>query len=648
MKITKYILLLIIIQITSISFSQTTESVNVQLEQVQQHITDKNYALGISILTVLIQENPNDNNIYRAYAELLLSFRHYDDATTNIQKAILLSKDNPSNYVIEGNIYRAQKKYTNAQTSYAHAIKLSPNMGEAYSEFSLLNLQYRFIQDAERLAKLAYHYSPNSWQNIILRAKIAQQNNNSTLAQKIFLEGVRRFPYNENLLDAFAEFYISNKEYNKASVILKEVNIRFGDSILRNNLLGDLLFSQSNYTEALKYYELIDQIYAELPIDNIAILKWKLYNLYQITNNTNKSNESLQKAFELDPTNQLYISAFYNYLLSTDNTALKTMFSKYLEKLATQERGKGLGHYYLSLLKKIFELDPSNTKVRNSLIDYAKIKNDQHLINQLLKENIKQDTNNTLITKIITLRNHLTKTKKLDTNQRRSYQYTNKIFITDSSCKIGSSIQKELKDLEFFYPNIIFSVELEKDFKRESKTIFQNNTNYNLVIDMVINQDNSVLNIEVFDKKGLLINYFKHAFSTQILSENLINLVLNISQMLPPIGYINTRLANSTFNISLGSTHLLTTNSIVTILDKNFVPLTTATITSITPYSATVKQNMTPRSIIDIESAFVIPIEFIPSLDTNTIQSTNIIKNINQISQIRHATTVDFSTTDNN
>ena len=450
------------------------------------------------------------------------------------------------------------------------------------------------------------------------------------------------------MLDAFAEFYISNKEYNKASVILKEVNVRFGDSILRNNLLGDLLFSQSNYTEALKYYELIDQIYAELPIDNIAVLKWKLYNLYQIANNTDKSNESLQKAFELDPTNQLYISAFYNYLLSTDNTALKTMFSKYLEKLATQERRKGLGHYYLSLLKKIFELDPSNTKVRNSLIDYAKIKNDQHLINQLLKENTKHDTNNTLITKIITLRNHLTKTKKLDINQRRFYQYTNKIFITDSSCKIGSSIQKELKDLEFFYPNIIFSVELEKDFKRESKTIFQNNTNYNLIIDMVINQDNSVLNIEVFDKKGLLINYFKHAFSTQILSENLINLVLNISQMLPPIGYINSRLANSTFNISLGSTHLLTTNSIVVILDKNFVPLTTATITSITPYSATVTQNTTPTSIINIESAFVIPIEFIPSLDTNTIQSTNIIKNIDQISQIRHATTVDFSTTDNN
>ena len=70
MNITTYIFLLIIIQIANISFSQTTDSVNVQLEQVQQHITDKNYAQGISILTVLIQENPNDNNIYRAYAEL--------------------------------------------------------------------------------------------------------------------------------------------------------------------------------------------------------------------------------------------------------------------------------------------------------------------------------------------------------------------------------------------------------------------------------------------------------------------------------------------------------------------------------------------------------------------------------------------------
>ena len=655
MRIIIYISLLLIICFPNINFSQTSDSVNAQLARVQEYITDKNYAQGISSLTILLQENPNDNNIYRAYAELLLSFNQYDNAITNIQKAILLSKENPSNHVIAGNIYRTQKKYTEAQKAYAYAIKLAPNMGEAYSEFALLNLQYNFLQDAERLAELAYHYSPNSWQNVILRAKIAQQNRNSSLSQKIFLEGIRNFPYNESLLDAFADFYISDKELDKAIVILEEANARFGDSILRNRLLGDISFLQNNHSKALKYYEMTDQTLSELPIKNTALLKWQLYNLYSIADNVDKANEFLQKAFELDPKNQLYISAFYNYILPTDNTALKLKLAKHLEGLANQERKKGLGYYRLSLLQKIVKLDPSNSKARNSLINYAKIQNNQHAIELLLKDGVNQEASNPFTAKIMALRNHLSKTKRLNTSERLLYQYTNKIFIKDSSCRIGPSIQKELKELEYFYPDMNFVVELDKEFVQESRTIFQRNTNYNTITSMVVDQDNSILDIETFDKTGLLIDKFKHAFTSQRLTENLINLIVGISQNLPTIGFINSRLADSSFEISLGTNHDLTETSTVAILDKNFTPLTTAIVTSITPYTATIKQNATPLSIIDIKSAFIIPVEYVPSLNTNTtkdkktdIPSTNIIKNVNQISQIRHAITVDFSNSENN
>ena len=655
MRIIKNIFLLLIVFFPNIYFSQTSDSVNTQLAQVQEYIADKNYAQGISSLTLLLQENPNDNNIYRAYAELLLSFNQYDNAITNIQKAILLSKENPSNHVVAGNIYRTQKKYTNAQEAYAYAIKLAPNMGEAYSEFALLNLQYYFMQDAERLAELAYHYSPNSWQNIILRAKIAQQKRNSSLSQKIFLEGIRNFPYNEYLLDAFADFYVSDKKLDKAIVILEEANARFGNSILRNRLLGDLSFLQNNHSKALKYYEMTDQILSELPIKNTALLKWKLHNLYTIADNIDKANEFLQKAFELEPKNQLYISAFYNYILLTDNTALKLMLAKHLEGLANQEREKGLGYYRLSLLQKIVKLDPSNSKVRNSLINYAKIQNNQHAIELLLKDGVNQEASNPFTAKIMALRNHLSKTKRLNTSERLLYQYTNKIFIKDSSCRIGPSIQKELKELEYFYPDMNFVVELEKEFVQESRTIFQRNTNYNTITSMVVDQDNSILDIETFDKTGLLIDKFKHAFTSQRLTENLINLIVGISQDLPTIGFINSRLVDSSFEISLGTNHDLTEESTVAILDKNFTPLTTATVTAITPYTATIKQNATPLSIIDIKSAFIIPVEYVPSLNTNTtkdkktdIPSTNIIKNVNQISQIRHAITVDFSNSENN
>jgi hypothetical protein len=212
-----------------------------------------------------------------------------------------------------------------------------------------------------------------------------------------------------------------------------------------------------------------------------------------------------------------------------------------------------------------------------------------------------------------------------------------------------------IKELEYFYPDMNFVVELEKEFVQESRTIFQRNTNYNTITSMVVDQDNSILDIETFDKTGLLIDKFKHAFTSQRLTENLINLIVKASQDLPTIGYINKRLADSSFEISLGTAHNLTAESTVAILDKNFTPLTTATVTAITPYTATIKQNATPLSIIDIKSAFIVPIEFVPSLNTNdpkkkktVILSTNIIKNIDQISQIRHTNTVDFSQSESN
>ena len=64
MRIIIYISLLLTVCFPNVFFSQTSNSVNAQLAQVKEYIADKDYAQGISSLTILLQENPNDNNIY--------------------------------------------------------------------------------------------------------------------------------------------------------------------------------------------------------------------------------------------------------------------------------------------------------------------------------------------------------------------------------------------------------------------------------------------------------------------------------------------------------------------------------------------------------------------------------------------------------
>ncbi|MGL4676414.1 MAG: tetratricopeptide repeat protein [Brevinema sp.] len=622
-------------------FPQTKVDINNQLLQVSKYISENNYTQGLSSLNALLQQNPNDHDIYRFYAQLFLQLNHYPSALSNIQKALLLSKENASNHLVAGNIYQAQKNYPEAHKSYTKAISLDPSMGEAYTAFSLLNLQHNFIQDAQRLAELAYHYNTESWQSIILQAKIAQKSNKSAQAQKIFLDGIRNFPYNEQLLDAFAEFYITNKELSKAIVILEEANARFGDSIQRNQLLGDITFSQQQKEKALKYYEFLDNIYAQLSLPPSALLKWRLYNLYKDLN-IEKAYPFLQNALELSPTNQLYISAFYGSLLSNDTSPLKSSLVRHLDTLVNQEQKTGINYYYLSLLQKILLLNPAHNKARQQLTTYAKLQQNEAQIQEFLTQSLTYEPNNISLQNTLLLRNHLDKTKRLNNKIRPVYQYTNKIFVEDNICFFGSSIERELQNLELFFPNIHNTIELTKQFAQESRTIFQTNTNYNIVSHLSINPQDSTMNIRIFDKQGFPIDTFQHQFQTETLTKTLISFTQYLNTLLPPIGYITTRQTNSHFQISLGSKNHILSNSTMAILDKNFKVLTTAQITELSPYSAIIKQLSTPMQAIDIESAYVVPLQYVPTLNTNQT-STNIIKDINQVSQPRYSTQINLS-----
>ncbi len=635
-KFLKYLFLALILP--SCVFGQTKEHINRELQKVHTYISEKNYAQGMSTLNELQLSNPNDNDVYRSYGELLLELGQYDLAITNIQKAILLSRANPSNHLIAGNIYRARNDYEEAQQAYDTAVRLAPGLGEIYTEFALLNLQHNFLQEAQRLAALAYHYNKDFWQNIILRATIEQKNNQRTKAQQIYLEGIQNFPYNEQLLDAFAEFYISNNEYDKAVVILEEANSRFGESFARNQLLGDSAFIENHQDQAMFYYDKIDKTLTSLNLPLSPLIRWRLYTLHLKTD-PEKSYEFLQSAVELDPMNQLYISAFYQHLLSVDKPTLKTSLAQHLEKLANQERKSGFNIYLLTLLQKIVSLTPSNNNARRYLLDYAKIQQNEAQVQRFLEETLSYDKDNKELQTKLDLRSHLARTKRLDRSIRPEYQYTNKIFVDDNICHFASSVQKELQNLETYFPKFHNQIELRQTFAQESRTLFRTNTNYNIVSHLYI-QDSTII-VDMYDKNGLPLTSFKHGFQARNFSQILNSLVQSLDDLLPPIGYIDSRQLDSQFKITLGTKDNISTNMQVAILDADFNPLTTAEVVSTTPYDSIIKQLSIPLRSIDIESAYIVPLEYVPSLNDN-IQNTNVIKDINQIKQTRYPKQINF------
>ncbi len=630
------VLLIIAFLTAGISHSQTTELINSELQKVNEYIIEKNYAQGLSTLNTLLQQNPNDSNIYRKYAELMLELHQYSAAVTNIEKAILLSKNNPSNYLVAGNIYRAEHNYESAQEAYSNAIKIAPGMGEAYTDFALLNLQHYFMHDAGRLAELAYHYNPDSWQNVILRAKIAQQNGFTNEAQNIFLEGIKDFPYNEQLLDAFAQYYIDLGQNSKAVVILEEANSRFGESLYRNQTLAENAFRQKQYELAAKYYEILVETYKILKLPPDPLAEWRLYIMYNMQGEP--SAERLLEAFEYDPQNQLYISALYAYLMDSGNEELKISLSRYLAGLSAETREMGINYYYLSLLKKITALNPADNKARAELINYAKIIGSEFMVQEFLEESLKYEPNNKFLEMSLEIRDYLSRTRRLNLKKRPVYQYTNKIFIEDNPSFYSDYAALELQNLEFLFPNIYNQTELSENFAQESRTMFQTNTNFNTASRMYIS--NQTIYAEIFDKYGVPVAVFVQGFSPENLTRTMIAFMRYLSDMLIPVGYLESRGGASTFVISLGSEQGLKDKDIVAILDKNFNLLTTAEVESTGKNTATVRQLATPTRMIDLSTSYVVPAEYIPSLG---IENNHAIKDITQVSRIRYPLEIKLS-----
>ena len=640
----RYYTLLLSFFIMGVSYAQN--SVPDQLKTIKEHIQQDDYTMGITLLDQLVTQNPYDNTIYRYYAELLLEIDMVDSAISNIQEALRLSQNNPENHIIAGNIYRAQKDYLKAKESYEKAITLAPGTAQVYYEYATLNIDFKYLNEAERLLNLSINFEPQSWENIILKAKLATERKQFTQAQNLFFEAVERFSYEETVLAEFADFYIQRKLYNKAIEVLKETNIRFGDSSRRNKILGDLLFIQGRYEESLQYYTLSDQNQGSSPFPVPHALKWKLYNLSKITGDMDTAHRYLKEAFELSPNNQLYISTFYNYLMTLpEGDITRLALSRFLEKKADLLGKKGVGLYYITILQRIVFLDPTNTKIRSKLINYARLYNNEYRIDSLLRANATYDPQNTGLSNSILLREHLQKTSRLDINPKKEYIYTNKIYIDNNLGFLVDTIKNDIEFINTFFNGVVYSVNTSVPFAAETKNIFQNNTNYNIITHASIQEDGSEVSIQVYDKTGYPIRRDSDFYNEALLTESIINHIEKSVANTPPIGLLLERLPNSTFRINLGTKLNITNNSSLVIMNKDFEPIVTATVTEVLPETAIIKQDGVSQDFFNFEESFIVPLKYVPSLNTNTNvtpMSTG-ITNILQISQKRYSATVDFS-----
>lgn len=574
--------------------------------QIIRLIDTGSYARSFNELQILKENNPSSASYYQLSARLAYAMSSYAEAFTNIYSAVRLSPKNSTNFLIMGNSLRKLGRFAEARNAYTKGMAVDASHGQLYFEMAQLNFLEEKTIEAEYYLKLSQNFNPNSWVNDILAAQLSLSQGDTNTAERLFLKTVETYPQEAPILQELADFYALQKKYDKATAILKEAERRFGDSINRSLQIGDYSFLQGAYKEALSYYSKVKKSFDGKPFSGASLVSWRLYRLYLQNSDTNNAETNLRASFELTPSNQLYISEFTRFLVNNypPENSYRAVMAKYLDKLSQQEKRKGYSAYYLSLLYKTALIDPFNPAPYKELLNYAKINQDENAISTLLTSLALALPDAKKIEDTIKIRKYLSSTSRLNEAPRKLYAYKTIFFIEDSIHQSSTAFGEEIKFYNSMFPKLNLEVS-DKSFALENRSLFRLE-NYGVVVHVVIGQ--ASMDIDIFDKKGVLINSRTQPYSPNLFTENILSLLKNLSVMLPPIAYLEQRLPNNVFKVGLGAKDGIKADDVLTVYDNNFNPITQLTTVETSPYSATASiiQGKTV-SLNDGKGSYVIP-----------------------------------------
>ena len=109
--------------------SETAEQV---FKKGIEYANKGNYDQAISDLSKAITLNPGDANVYLSRGNVYQNNGNYDQAISDLSKAITLNPNYASAYLSRGNAYQNKGNYDQAISDFSKAITLNPNYANAY------------------------------------------------------------------------------------------------------------------------------------------------------------------------------------------------------------------------------------------------------------------------------------------------------------------------------------------------------------------------------------------------------------------------------------------------------------------------------------------------------------------------------------
>jgi predicted O-linked N-acetylglucosamine transferase (SPINDLY family) len=249
----------------------------------------------------LLTKDQNNFQLINLLGVISLQQKNFNDAITQINKAISL---NPSHHALYNNLgvaYKETEKYESAIENFKRAIEIKPNYAEAYNNLGIIFKK-----------KYQYNEAYNNYQKAIeLNPNYAEAYNNLGLLYgdtKRYKEAIINFSkaieLNKNYIDAYKNRANIYSLYKKQPLAIKDYNKLKTLEPEKENIYESLIFFNKNQICEWKDYKKILRKIENYLINNKTIIDyinpWKLLSwtdsLKVIKNNLTNYNNKEYKA----------------------------------------------------------------------------------------------------------------------------------------------------------------------------------------------------------------------------------------------------------------------------------------------------------------------------------------------------------------
>ena len=341
------------------------ESENAQDSELKKQKLEKAAEIANQML-----ENQNESDAaHYVLSKNASQNKKYDDALSELEKAINLNRENPLYYYDKGKILYLKRRYEDAQWNFEKACELNENFYQSKYNLGLTFEKLNQNGEAKKAFSEAIEIKNNYEKAFLELARINAKENCFSEAEKNYQKALEINPDNPKIFDELGSLYFQNGDIEKSEEYFKkaiESRPKGEESTLAKYNLSTVLLDSGDFVQAQKYaWQAYDEKGFVKNENNQANIIYNYALILEKNGKTEDAKEKYQEVLKINPNAQKAKINLSAILMKENQVDLDYVLEMLLSAYKTDSDGfevnNNLGTCYL--LKKDY---------KNAVIHYEK------------------------------------------------------------------------------------------------------------------------------------------------------------------------------------------------------------------------------------------------------------------------------------